>query len=45
MDLAVGPILLVPFAGFSMKGASANIPAGAGVKAFLDEDLRIAAAQ
>lgn len=28
-----------------LTGTSANIPAGSGVKAFLDEDLRIAVAQ
>lgn len=38
----VGAVLLLPVAGFFMTGTSANIPAGAGVKAFLDEDLRIA---
>ena len=32
----------VPVAGFFVTGTSASIPAGAGVKAFLDEDLRIA---
>jgi hypothetical protein len=41
----VGAIVLLPIAGFFMTGTSANIPAGSGVKAFLDEDLRIAAAQ
>jgi hypothetical protein len=41
----VGAIVLLPIAGFFMTGTSANIPAGAGVKAFLDEDLRIAVAQ
>jgi hypothetical protein len=41
----VGAVLLLPVAGFFMTGTSANIPAGSGVKAFLDEDLRIAAAQ
>ena len=39
----VTAIALVPIAGFFVTGTSANIPAGAGVKAFLDEDLRIAA--
>jgi hypothetical protein len=38
----VGAILLIPIAGFFMTGTSATIPAGSGVKAFLDEDLRIA---
>lgn len=38
----VTSIALVPLAGFFVTGTSANIPAGAGVKAFLDEDLRIA---
>jgi hypothetical protein len=37
----VGAVLLLPVAGFFMTGTSANIPAGSGVKAFLDEDLRI----
>lgn len=41
----VGAIVLLPVAGFFMTGTSANIPAGSGVKAFLDEDLRIAAAR
>ena len=41
----VAAIAFVPVAGFFMTGTSANIPAGSGVKAFLDEDLRIAAAQ
>jgi hypothetical protein len=35
----------VPIAGFFMTGTSANIPAGSGVKAFLDEDLTIAVQQ
>lgn len=39
----VGAILLLPIAGFFMTGTSANIPAGSGVKSFLDEDLRIGA--
>ena len=38
----VGAVLLLPVAGFFLTGTSANIPAGSGVKAFLDEDLRIA---
>ena len=41
----VAAVVLVPLAGFFVTGTSANIPAGSGVKAFLDEDLRIAAAQ
>ena len=39
----VTAIALVPIAGFFVTGTSAQIPAGAGVKAFLDEDLMIAA--
>lgn len=39
----VTSIALVPIAGFFVTGTSANIPAGSGVKSFLDEDLRIAA--
>ena len=39
----VGAIVFVPIAGFFLTGTSASIPAGAGVKAFLDEDLRISA--
>ena len=38
----VTAIALVPIAGFFVTGTSANIPAGSGVKAFLDEDLTIA---
>ncbi|HUE79399.1 MAG TPA: hypothetical protein VMN38_07190 [Sphingomicrobium sp.] len=38
----VTSIVLLPIAGFFVTGTSANIPAGSGVKAFLDEDLRIA---
>ena len=41
----VAAVVLVPLAGFFVTGTSANIPAGSGVKAFLDEDLRIASAQ
>ncbi len=41
----VAAVALVPVAGFFVTGTSANIPAGAGVKAFLDEDLKIAVAQ
>ena len=39
----VASIAFVPIAGFFMTGTSAKIPAGGGVKAFLDEDLTIAA--
>jgi hypothetical protein len=39
----VAAVAFVPIAGFFLTGTSANIPAGSGVKAFLDEDLRIAA--
>ena len=38
----VAAVALVPIAGFFVTGTSANIPAGSGVKAFLDEDLKIA---
>ena len=38
----VAAIVFVPVVGFFVTGTSANIPAGSGVKAFLDEDLRIA---
>jgi hypothetical protein len=38
----VGAIVFVPIAGFFLTGTSAKMPAGSGVKAFLDEDLRIA---
>jgi len=38
----VASALLLPVVGFVVTGTSANIPAGSGVKAFLDEDLRIA---
>jgi hypothetical protein len=34
--------VFVPIAGFFLTGTSAKIPAGGGVKAFLDEDLQIA---
>lgn len=37
----VAAIVFIPVAGFFVTGTSANIPAGSGVKAFLDEDLRI----
>ena len=39
----VAAIAFVPIAGFFMTGTSAKIPAGSGVKAFLDEDLAVAA--
>jgi hypothetical protein len=39
----VAAIAFVPIAGFFMTGTSAKIPAGGGVKAFLDEDLTVAA--
>jgi hypothetical protein len=38
----VAAVALVPIAGFFVTGTSASIAAGSGVKAFLDEDLRIA---
>ena len=38
----VGALVVLPVAGFFMTGTSAKIPAGGGVKAFLDEDLQIA---
>ena len=38
----VGAIVFVPIAGFFLTGTSAKMPAGSGVKAFLDEDLTIA---
>ena len=41
----VGAIVFVPIAGFFLTGTSASINAGSGVKAFLDEDLRIAVPQ
>jgi hypothetical protein len=41
----VAAIAFVPIAGFFMTGTSAKIPAGGGVKAFLDEDLQIAVPQ
>ena len=41
----VAAIAFVPIAGFFMTGTSAKIPAGGGVKAFLDEDLVIAVPQ
>lgn len=39
----VAAVAFVPIAGFFLTGTSAKIPAGSGVKAFLDEDLAIAA--
>lgn len=39
----VAAIALVPIAGFLVTGTSARIPSGAQVKAFLDEDLVVAA--
>lgn len=39
----VAAVAFVPIAGFFVTETSANIPAGSGVKAFLDEDLRVAA--
>ena len=41
----VASVAFVPIAGFFVTGTSAKIPAGAGVKAFLDEDVAIAAPQ
>ena len=41
----VAAVALVPIAGFFVTGTSASIPSGAGVKAFLDEDLGIASAR
>ena len=38
----VAAIAFVPIAGFLMTGTSASIPAGSGVRGFLDEDLRVA---
>ena len=38
----VGALVVLPIAGFFMTGTSAKIPAGGGVKGFLDEDLQIA---
>ena len=38
----VGAIVFIPIAGFFLTGTSAKMPAGSGVKAFLDEDLTIA---
>lgn len=41
----VASVAFVPIAGFFLTGTSAKIPAGAGVKAFLDEDVAIAVPQ
>jgi hypothetical protein len=41
----VAAVAFVPIAGFFLTGTSAKIPAGGGVKAFLDEDLTIAVPQ
>lgn len=40
-----GAIVFVPIAGFFLTGTSAKMPAGSGVKAFLDEDLRVGVAR
>ena len=40
----VAAVAFVPIAGFLMTGTSAKIPAGSGVKAFLDEDLKVGTA-
>lgn len=39
----VGAIALLPVAGFFMTGTSAEIPAGAPINAFIDEDVQFAA--
>lgn len=41
----VGSLIVVPFAGFFMTGTSAKVLPGSQVRAFLDEDLRIAVPQ
>jgi len=41
----VASVAFVPIAGFFVTGTSAKIPAGSGVKAFLDEDLAVATPQ
>lgn len=41
----VASVAFVPIAGFFVTGTSAKIPAGAGVKAFLDEDVAVAVPQ
>ncbi|EZP56726.1 hypothetical protein BW41_00565 [Sphingomonas sp. RIT328] len=41
----VGSVVLLPVAGFFMTGTSANIPAGAPVAGFLDEDVIATAAR
>jgi hypothetical protein len=38
----VGAVVFLPVAGFFVTGTSAEIPTGANVKAFLDEDLTVA---
>lgn len=38
----VGAVALLPVAGFFMTGTSAEIPLGAPVKAFVDEDISVA---
>jgi hypothetical protein len=38
----VGAIALIPVAGFFMTGTSAELPIGAPVKAFMDEDVQLA---
>lgn len=40
----VASAVIIPVVGFFVTGTSAKIPAGAGVRAFLDEDLAIAVA-
>src|SRR5947209_9822849 len=41
----VASVAFVPIAGFFVTGTSAKIPAGSGVKAFLDEELAVATPQ
>ena len=38
----VAAVVLIPLAGFFTTGTSANIPIGAGVKGFVDEDVSLA---
>lgn len=38
----VGAAVLIPVAGFFMTGTSAEIPLGAPVTAFIDEDVSVA---
>ncbi len=38
----VGAVALLPVAGFFMTGTSANIPLGAPVTGFIDEDVPVA---